>query len=245
MATVTLTNTLTAGNTAVASEVMQNFTDIITQVNGLLDATNLASNAITTAKITDANVTTAKIADLAITAAKLAVDAVITAKIEDLAVTNAKLAGSIATSKLSVGVIGRGVWKTGNDSAIISLTNQAVATAWTNVDLTTATSANAKIAFIQFTLTLDTIPTGNNLLRVWAKSKDDSAVTDANILRSVIIPVFSKNFENNGHASNIFVATVPVGLDSGQEFQYQVTISGGTWQYDLSAYVVGYIEDHT
>jgi len=44
---------------------------------GTVDATNLASNAVTTAKITDANVTTDKIADGAITAAKIAAGAAV------------------------------------------------------------------------------------------------------------------------------------------------------------------------
>lgn len=42
---------------------------------GVVEASWLASNAVTTAKITDANVTTAKIADEAVTEAKLAADA--------------------------------------------------------------------------------------------------------------------------------------------------------------------------
>ena len=55
---------------------------IRTVVNGNIDANNLAANAVTTAKITDANVTTAKIADAAVT----------TAKITDANVTDTKLA---------------------------------------------------------------------------------------------------------------------------------------------------------
>ena len=60
---------------------------------GTVDATNLASNAVTTAKITDANVTTAKIADANVTTAKIADANVTTAKLADGAVTAAKIAG--------------------------------------------------------------------------------------------------------------------------------------------------------
>jgi hypothetical protein len=58
----------------------------------------LQSNAVTTAKITDANVTTAKIADSAITSAKIADGTIATADIADSAITTAKIAaGAVAT----------------------------------------------------------------------------------------------------------------------------------------------------
>lgn len=59
---------------------------------GTVSATGLASDAVTTAKILDANVTEAKLASGAVTAAKIGTDAVTTAKIQDNAVTQAKLA---------------------------------------------------------------------------------------------------------------------------------------------------------
>ena len=68
----------------------------------------LAANAVTTAKILDANVTAAKIAsdavttakilDANVTAAKLASDAVTTAKILDANVTTAKIADDAVTA---------------------------------------------------------------------------------------------------------------------------------------------------
>ena len=63
MGTVTLPH-LTKANTDpnLFSEVKANDQAIIDQVNGSLEAVNLASNAVTTAKITDANVTDAKLA---------------------------------------------------------------------------------------------------------------------------------------------------------------------------------------
>jgi len=78
---------------------------------GTVTATMLASNSVTTAKITDANVTaaklaadsveTAKIVDLNVTTGKLAGEAVTTAKIADLNVTNGKLAAdSVTTAKI-------------------------------------------------------------------------------------------------------------------------------------------------
>jgi len=78
---------------------------------GTVTATMLASDSVTTVKITDANVTaaklatdsveTAKIKDANVTAAKLAADSVETAKILDSNVTAAKLAAdSVTTSKI-------------------------------------------------------------------------------------------------------------------------------------------------
>jgi len=78
---------------------------------GTVTATMLASDSVTTAKITDANVTaaklasnsveTAKIVDANVTAAKLAADSVETAKIKDANVTAAKLAAdSVETAKI-------------------------------------------------------------------------------------------------------------------------------------------------
>jgi len=78
---------------------------------GTVTATMLASDSVTTAKITDANVTaaklasnsveTAKIVDANVTAAKLASDSVETAKIKDANVTAVKLAtDSVETAKI-------------------------------------------------------------------------------------------------------------------------------------------------
>ena len=61
----------------------------------------LASNAVTTAKITDANVTTAKIADSAITSAKIADLTIATGDIADSAITSGKIAtGAVGTAKI-------------------------------------------------------------------------------------------------------------------------------------------------
>jgi hypothetical protein len=61
----------------------------------------LASNAVTTAKITDLNVTTGKIADSAITSAKIADLTIVTGDIADSAITSGKIAtGAVGTTKI-------------------------------------------------------------------------------------------------------------------------------------------------
>jgi hypothetical protein len=65
---------------------------------GVVSATMLASNAVTTAKIADANVTTGKIADSAITSAKIADGTIATGDIADSAITAGKIANAAVTT---------------------------------------------------------------------------------------------------------------------------------------------------
>ena len=76
-------------------------TVVLTSDTGTVANGMIASNAITTAKITDANVTTAKIADSAITSAKIADLTIATGDIADLAITSGKIAtGAVGTVKI-------------------------------------------------------------------------------------------------------------------------------------------------
>lgn len=69
-----------------------------------IGSNNMASAAVTTAKIADAAVTTAKIADANVTTAKIADSNVTTGKIADANVTTAKIAdGNVTTAKIADG----------------------------------------------------------------------------------------------------------------------------------------------
>lgn len=80
-ATASVTYTFSSGQKIVASQINQNYNDILGAINGNLNSDNLldggvatadlASSAVTTAKIADSNVTTAKIADSGVTQIKL------------------------------------------------------------------------------------------------------------------------------------------------------------------------------
>jgi hypothetical protein len=73
---------------------------------GTVTATMLASDSVTTAKITDANVTEAKLASNSVTNAKIADSAVNTAEIADSAVTTAKITDlNVTTGKLADGAV--------------------------------------------------------------------------------------------------------------------------------------------
>jgi hypothetical protein len=86
MATVSLPYSFTAGTAARASEVNANFDAILEQLNGNLQAVNLANESVTENKLADGAVATAKLADAA--------------------VTNAKVAGGISASKVGAGTVG-------------------------------------------------------------------------------------------------------------------------------------------
>ena len=93
MGLLNVTNTFVDGTVAKASEVNANFQDVEDVLNGNVDSDNLATDAVTTAKIKDDAVTADKIAD----------DAVLTANIKDANVTSAKLATGAAAGNLDSG----------------------------------------------------------------------------------------------------------------------------------------------
>ena len=100
------TSPITDGLTNFGLPVRQGLDKLITEINGRLEAFNLASNAVTTPKILDAAVTTPKLADLNVTTPKLADLSVTTPKLADLSVTTAKIAdGAITAPKGSNGVL--------------------------------------------------------------------------------------------------------------------------------------------
>lgn len=71
MSTISKPNTFSANTTISSSQVNSDFDTLYNDYNGNISANNLATNAITTAKITDGAVTTAKLAANAVTTAKL------------------------------------------------------------------------------------------------------------------------------------------------------------------------------
>lgn len=98
MGLVTLPHTIKAGQTALASEVQENFEAIVTVVNGGIQTVNITDNAVTQAKIADSAVGEAQIASSAVTAAKIATGAVTETKLDNSAVTANKLANNAVTT---------------------------------------------------------------------------------------------------------------------------------------------------
>ncbi len=89
----TLTDDVVAGNAITVSDNTPSSGKItIAVTDAAIDTAELASGAVTSAKIADANVTTAKINNAAVTTAKIADANVTTAKLANDAVTSAKIA---------------------------------------------------------------------------------------------------------------------------------------------------------
>ena len=119
MGTITLPNnpgTIQNAQVTDATKVMENFTAIVSEVNGNIDAVNLGALAVETAKIAALAVTAAKLAtdavetlkikDANVTAAKIATDAVETLKIKDANVTTAKIANlNVTAGKLAADAV--------------------------------------------------------------------------------------------------------------------------------------------
>ncbi len=80
------------------SDVHGNDNAIVAQVNGNLDGNNLATNAVTEAKIAAGSVSSGKLAVDAVATAAIQALAVTTAKIADLNVTTAKIANLAVTA---------------------------------------------------------------------------------------------------------------------------------------------------
>jgi hypothetical protein len=150
---------------------------VLTTGTGNVSTTMLASNAVTTAKITDANVTTAKIADSAVTSAKIADLTIATGDIADSAITSGKIAtGAVGTTKIDdLSVTSAKI----NDGAITAakIASDAVTTAKIlDSNITTAKIADSAITSAK--IADATIATGDIA---------DGAVTSAKIADGTIV----------------------------------------------------------
>jgi hypothetical protein len=152
-------------------------TVVLTSDTGTVATAMLASNAVTTAKITDANVTTAKIADSAVTSAKIADLTIATGDIADSAITSGKIAtGAVGTTKIDDLSITEG--------KIVSsaITTSKIATdAVTTTKITDSNVTTAKIA--DSAITSAKIADGT----IVAGDIADGAVTSAKILDGTIV----------------------------------------------------------
>jgi hypothetical protein len=191
--TITLPNVtgtvVTTGDTGTVTATMLASDSVTTVKITDLNVTTgkLAAGAVTTAKITDANVTadklaadavtTAKILDSNVTAAKLASDAVTTAKILDANVTDAKLAANSVTNAKIA------------DSAVD--TAEIAASAVTAVKLATDAVETLKIKDANVTaakLASDSVETAKIVNSAVTEGKiADGAVTSAKILDGTIV----------------------------------------------------------
>jgi len=166
-----------AANAGESAHGIQLDTVVLTSQTGTVTNGMLASNAVTTAKITDANVTTAKIADSAITSAKIADLGIATGDIADSAITSGKIAtGAVGTTKIDdLSVTTAKI----NDAAITA--GKIASDAVTTVKILDSNVTTAKIA--DSAITSAKIADGT----IVAGDIADGAVTSAKILDGTIV----------------------------------------------------------
>lgn len=153
MANITYPASLANDTTADATAVMAFFNAITAQVNGNIEALNMANltitgakiandtitaaqiapNAITASELADGAVDTAAILDSAVVAAKLGTGAVTSAAILDAAIKRADLSTDFQTQRIAVGQVNAGAFATGTITW---------ATAFANTNYTVAHSIN-------------------------------------------------------------------------------------------------------
>lgn len=207
MAVIVYPNTFAPNTLASAAEVNANFNAITAQVNGNLEAANLAADAVTTVKIADANVTTAKIADAS--------------------VTDAKIAPGIDATKIGGGLVSDTEfgYLNGVTSAIQTQLNDieagippitGAASTIASSDLTASralvSDASGKVAVSPVTATelgyLDGVVSPiqtqiNNKLFNTA-----GAVYEANLANSAVTPVKTSFFDSNGASAGVYAGRV-------------------------------------
>jgi LEA14-like dessication related protein len=107
---LTLNSTLTvSSNATVTGNLAVNGTASFSNAlsgTGIVGATNLATDSVTTVKIANSNVTTAKIADYAVTSVKVATGAITSTELATDSVTTVKiLASNVTSAKIADGAI--------------------------------------------------------------------------------------------------------------------------------------------
>lgn len=118
------------------------------------------------------------------------------------------------------------VWRATSDLTL-NLLNQTATTDWTNLDLTAATSANAKFAIIKLMVHIDSYSSG----RVSVRVRKDGTTT----------PVMDLEHHAPDMTTPYVYGMVIVEMATGQVIEYSTEISG-TAQADFQVRVQGYIE---
>jgi hypothetical protein len=119
------------------------------------------------------------------------------------------------------------VWKDASQNAL-NVLNQGATVDWTVLDLTAYTSANARMAYLQLTLVVDTA------------TKDYYLGVRKNGTTPGQFPLVRVN-QGNANAADIFMGYVIVGLDTNQVIQYRIDVEAGG-QCDIQIDVLGYWE---
>jgi hypothetical protein len=123
-ATASVTYAFSAGQKIVASQVNQNFNDILGAINGNLNTDNILDGGIATADLASNAVSNAKIADDSVTSAKILDGTIATADIATHAVSKIKLAQQNIASSSST----TGSFTIGASGSIVSFASASITT---------------------------------------------------------------------------------------------------------------------
>ena len=176
---LTLANvTLSSGTGNVSTQMLASNAVTTVKITDLNVTTGkLADSAVTSAKIADLTIATGDIADLAITTGKIAADAVTTAKIPESAITNSRIAADAVTAdKIAADAVGT------SEIANLAVTTGKIAdsavTSAKIADLTIATGDIADGAITSAKIADGTIVAGDIA---------DGAITSGKILDGTIV----------------------------------------------------------
>lgn len=125
---------------------------------------------------------------------------------------------------------GRLNWKA-TPAAVLSDTDRTTDQDWTDIDLTSDASANAEWAVLQLRLHIDSVSSGQVSLLV----RENGSSETANVPRLFFTTADGRT------AGGDYYATVIVGLDGDNIFEYKIDVSG-TIQVDSYIHVLGYVE---
>jgi len=122
------------------------------------------------------------------------------------------------------------VWKATNADSL-ALTNQASTLEYTDLDLTSVTSALAKVAILLLRLNVVSI-TSDGIAQIMVRKDGDTPT---------FVPMLRLAYNNGDRAAAYRFEVVLCGMDSEQVIEYRLFISG-TISVDANICVLGYIE---
>lgn len=125
--------------------------------------------------------------------------------------------------------VSKAIWKDTEGDALSDL-NRTSTQDWTDLDLTSFTSAKAKFALLRLRTSIDSYTNGD----VYIRTRKNG--TSASIGATGFLAAY-----NGIKRADLVDNFVTVGLDSGQVVEYKVVVSG-TAQVDFFITVLGYIE---
>jgi hypothetical protein len=123
-------------------------------------------------------------------------------------------------------LVSRVVWKDAAD-IVLDLSARTASIDWTDLDLTSYTSANAKLALLQVKLNGEYGTSGDNVLRIRKNGTSETKIY-------LLVPSSRSDYD-------LSQAHIVLGLDSGQVMEYKLEVASNAVLY-VQIICMGYIE---